>query len=271
MTDDNVILAARSVSFGFPQRPDFLKPVTLEIERGQCWGIIGPNGAGKSTLLRLFAGLATPSSGMIHFQGRPLSEVSLRDRAKRIAFLPQTPPRDLVMSARDVVLLGRYPHRQFALFENASDFQITEKAMTTTQTLEYADRSLSTLSGGEAQRVHIAAALTQEPVLLLLDEPTTALDLYHQLSILGIVRRLTKESHLAVVVVTHDLNLAARFCTHVLLLDDGRTVASGPPVDVITPRVLEPVYGVKLAAIQAEGGDWMVPMAPTNAQRGGRP
>lgn len=271
MNDDEVILTARSVSFGFPQRPDFLQPIALEIERGQCWGIIGPNGAGKSTLLRLFAGLLTPRSGTLLFRGSPLFDWALRDRARRIAFLPQTPPRDIVMSAREVVLLGRYPHRQFALFENASDFQITEQAMTTTQTLEFADRSLATLSGGEAQRVHIAAALAQEPDLLLLDEPTAALDLFHQLSIFEIVQRLTKESRLAVVVVTHDVNLAARFCTHVLLLDDGRTIASGPPVDVITPRLLEPVYGVNLAALPvAGGGDWMVPTASTNAQNGGR-
>lgn len=267
MTDHRVILAARSVACGFPQRLDFLKPLSLEIARGQCWGIIGPNGAGKSTLLRLFAGLLAPSSGTILFEGRPLVDVNLRERARRIAFLPQSPPRDVVMSARDVVLLGRYPHRQFGLFESAADFQITERAMATTQTLEYADRPISTLSGGEAQRVHIAAALTQEPVLLLLDEPTAALDLYHQLSIFEILQGLTKQTGLAVVVVTHDLNLAARFCTHVLLLDDGRTVASGSPSAVITPAVLEPVYNVKLKAMTADGDrHWIVPVTPLSGR-----
>ncbi|HKQ48814.1 MAG TPA: ABC transporter ATP-binding protein [Phycisphaerae bacterium] len=261
MTDaEGPILAARAVSFGFSQRPDFLKPVSLEVGRGQCWGIIGPNGAGKSTLLRLLAGLLTPRSGAILLGDRPLGEIGVRDRARQIAFLPQSPPRDVAMSARDIVLLGRYPHRQFGIFESAVDFQIAHRAMSTTQTLEYADRSLSTLSGGEAQRVHIAAALTQEPALLLLDEPTAALDLFHQLSIFGMLQGLTQQSGLAVVVVTHDLNLAARFCTHVLLLDDGRTVASGPPESVITPRVLEPVYGVRLVAVQAGlGREWIVP------------
>ncbi len=256
------ILAAEAVTCGFPQRPDFLKPVSLQIAGGQCWGIIGPNGAGKSTLLRLFAGLLAPTSGRLLFEGRPLTRVGLRERARRIAFLPQSPPRDMAMSARDVVLLGRYPHRQFGLFESAADFQLTRRAMMTTQTLEYADRPISTLSGGEAQRVHIAAALTQEPILLLLDEPTAALDLYHQLSIFGILQELTRQSGLAVVVVTHDLNLAARFCTHVLLLDDGTTIASGPPNTVITPQVLEPVYEVKLAAVKAGGEPgWIVPIA----------
>ena len=266
MTDaKSPIVSIRAVTYGFPERPDFLKPVSLEIGPGQFWGVIGPNGAGKSTLVRLFAGLLTPRSGAILLDGRPLGGTSRRDRARRVAFLPQTPPRDVAMSARDIVLLGRYPHRQFGIFESAVDFQIANRAMGATQTLEYANRPMSTLSGGEAQSVHIAAALSQEPALLLLDEPTAALDLYHQLSIFRMLQNLTQQSGLAAVVVTHDLNLAARFCTHVLLLNDGRTVASGPPGSVITPRVLEPVYGVRLMAVKAgPDREWIVPFAPSD-------
>jgi ABC-type cobalamin/Fe3+-siderophores transport system ATPase subunit len=273
LTDaDGPILAVRAVTYGFPQRPDFLKPVSLEIGRGQCWGIIGPNGAGKSTLLRLFAGLLTPHSGQILLEGRPLDAIGLRDRSRRIAFLPQSPPRDVAMSARDVVLLGRYPHRQFGIFESAVDFRVANQVMATTRTLDYADRPLSTLSGGEAQRVHIAAALSQEPALLLLDEPTATLDLYHQLSIFGMLQTLTQDSRLAAIVVTHDLNLAARFCSHVVLLDEGRMVASGSPQSVITPRVLEPVYDVRLASVPAgTAREWIVPLAPSSDERRVKP
>jgi iron complex transport system ATP-binding protein len=135
--------------------------------------------------------------------------------------------------------------------------------MATTQTTPFADRALCTLSGGEAQRVHLAAALAQEPKVLLLDEPTAALDLYHQLSIFTMLRDLSRHEGLGVVVVTHDLNLAARYCSHVLLLDDGRTVASGPPADVIVPGRLEPVYLVKLAEAAVNGGRWVVPVETT--------
>jgi iron complex transport system ATP-binding protein len=264
-SNETPILSAVGVTFGFPQRPDFLKPVSLDVHRGDCVGIIGPNGAGKSTLLRLLAGLMLPQRGTIRFEGRSLVEIPLRDRARSIAFLPQHTPKDVPNSVQDIVLMGRFPYRQFGLFENAADFEIARSALATTQTARFADRALSTLSGGEAQRVHLAAALAQQPKVLLLDEPTAALDLHHQLVIFALLRDLTRQEGLAVVVVTHDLNLAARFCSNVLLLDDGRTVASGPPDEVIAPDRLEPVYAVKLAEWRAPGdlGRWIVPLRPT--------
>lgn len=263
MTDSANILSVDSVTFGFPERPDFLHPVNLCIGRGQCWGIIGPNGAGKSTLLRLLAGLVQPKSGTIRFEGKILGSMSARDRARRIGFLPQNPPRDVALSARQVVLMGRYPHRQFGLFESAEDFRIANHAMAATQTSEFADRSLATLSGGEAQRVHIAAALSQEPVLLLLDEPTAALDLYHQLSIFSMLAESAIALNMVIVVVTHDLNLAARYCTHLLLLDGGRPVGVGAPDDVLRPERLESVYGVPMKRLMTEDGHrWLVPMPP---------
>ncbi len=262
----SLVLSADSVRFGFVQRPDFLRDVSLQVSPGQRWGIIGPNGAGKSTLLRLLAGLVAPHGGRIDYEGRPLADWSPRERARRIAFLPQSPPRDVALTAREIVLMGRYPHRQFGLFESAADFQIAERVMTTTQTLDFAGRALSTLSGGEAQRVHVASALAQEPTVLLLDEPTAALDLYHQLSIFEMLASLSAGG-MAVVVVTHDLNLAARYCTHVLLLDDGRPVAAGAPNEVITPHTLEPVYQVKLTKLAADGRDWIVPLSPAGGAR----
>ena len=258
------MLVAERMTYGFRERPDFLQSLSLTAGAGQCWGIIGPNGAGKSTLLRLLAGLRVPSSGQVLFRGSPLATMPMNRRATQIAFLPQQLSEALGTTAVDVALMGRYPHRRFGLFEDAADRAIADSAMVATGTLAFAGRQMSSLSGGEARRVHIAAALAQQPSLLLLDEPTAALDLYHQLSIFQILAKLAAEEGLLVMVVTHDINLAARFCTHVLLLDDGRCVAAGSPAEVMNPALLESVYHVQLAAIEADdqAGRWVVPVKP---------
>jgi ABC-type cobalamin/Fe3+-siderophores transport system ATPase subunit len=256
------ILSASGVTFGFAERPDFLQPIDLEIGAGQCWGIIGPNGAGKSTLLRLLAGLLRPAAGAVRLEGLPFQEVPLRQRARRIAFLPQHVPNDLSSTAREIVLMGRFPHRRFGLFESADDMRIADRALAAMGVTEFADRPLATLSGGEAQRVHIAAVIAQEAAVLLLDEPTASLDLYHQLSIFTTLGDLAERSGDAVVVVTHDINLAARFCSHVLLLHDGRPVATGPPGKVLRPDVLQSVYDVELATVSSDRMPcpWIVPL-----------
>lgn len=266
MSDRPTLMVLRLVRYGFAGRADFLGPISLRIGRGECWAIVGPNGAGKSTLLRLLAGLLKPRSGEIEFEGKPLGRLTARDRARRIAFLPQQMSGDLDFRVDDLVLMGRYPHRSLALFESAEDHRIAEQAMARTQTLAFADRLITTLSGGEAQRVHLAAALAQQPALLLLDEPTASLDLQHQLAVFDILRGQAVGGGPTVVVVTHDVNLAARFCTHVLLLNDGKAVASGPPGDVLTPAVLEPVYGVTLTALAFPNDParrWLVPRHDT--------
>ncbi len=265
MTDrERPILQARRVTYGFPERPRFLQSINLDIAAGQCWGVIGPNGAGKSTLLRLLAGLLTPSSGSLLLRERPLSAIPPRARAQEIAFLSQHMPCDLPTTSREIVLMGRFPHRRFGLFENAADFKIAEEALATTEASELAERSIASLSGGEAQRVHIAAAIAQQPAVLLLDEPTASLDLYHELSIFSILRDLAIRQGLAVVVVTHDINLAARFCTDVLLLNNGCPIAVGPPSEVIVPALLASAYNVEIAAASVRGtaGRWMIPLKP---------
>jgi ABC-type cobalamin/Fe3+-siderophores transport system ATPase subunit len=256
------ILSASGVTFGFPERPGFLKPIDLEIGAGECWGVIGPNGAGKSTLLRLLAGLLRAASGTIRLDGSVLQDVALRQRARRIAFLPQHVPGDLSSTAREIVLMGRFPHRRFGLFESSGDRKIADRALEAMGVSAFADRPLSTLSGGEAQRVHVAAAIAQEPAVLLLDEPTASLDLYHQLSIFTTLGDLAERGGIAVLVVTHDINLAARFCSRVLLLHDGRPVATGLPAEVLRPEVLQSVYEVELAAVPSSQTPfpWIVPL-----------
>ena len=264
--DDNVMLALNAVRFGFPTRPKFLGPIDLTVRAGECWAIVGPNGAGKSTLLRLMAGLAQPTSGTIRFGGDSLHTLPRRARARRMAFVPQHPPGDLDLTAGDVVLMGRFPHRTMGLFESAGDHDIAARAMTVTGTDAFRDRHLATLSGGETQRVHLAAALAQEPQILLLDEPTASLDLHHQLAIFEILRERTTANGLSVVVVTHDVNLAARYCSHIILLSNGRCVAAGAPRTVVCPEVLEPVYHVRMTAMHSSDAPdvaWLVPLAPT--------
>lgn len=258
------ILTLDRVTFGFPRRPDFLKPVTLSIARGDLWAVIGPNGAGKSTLLRLMGGLARPTGGIVRVESEDIWNLPARLRARRIALLPQHLPRDLGLTAREIVLMGRFPHRRFGLFDRPADHAVVGDVMNLTQTTAFADRSIDTLSGGEAQRVHVAAALAQQPDLLLLDEPAAALDLNHQLQLLDILRELTHRRGLAVVVVTHDLNFAWRAASHVLLLHEGRPVASGAPADVMRPETLEQVYDVRLgrAAAHRAHGDWLVVTGP---------
>ncbi len=256
------LLALEDLTYGFPGRPNFLKPVRAKMNAGEFWGVVGPNGAGKSTVLRLAAGLRKPTSGRVRLRGTALDSMSPIARARSIAFLPQSPSNDLPLPVSEIVLMGRFPHRRFGMFEDSGDRSIARDAMIATDTLPFAERSLSTLSGGEAQRVHIAAALAQQPGVMLLDEPTASLDWRHQLAIFELLRTLSTRDGLLVVTVTHDLNLAARFCTHVILLDDGRCAAMGPPAEVLRPDVLEPVYRVRLkvASTDEEGsGSCLVP------------
>lgn len=267
MTSPPPLVEMQSVRFGYAGGPVFLGPVSLTIERGQCWAVVGPNGAGKSTLIRLLAGLLAPLEGEVRFQGRTMSTMSLRDRARRIGFLPQRAPESADFTARDMVLMGRYPHRSLGLFESAGDHNIAEEAMKRTGVLEFAERCVDTLSGGEAQRVNLAAVLAQEPELLLLDEPTASLDIKHQLAVFEILRGVVKPGGPAVVLVMHDVNLAAMFCSHVLLMHEGQFVAAGPPREVLTTRRLQAVYGVELGAVPLADPphQWLVPRCSTVA------
>jgi iron complex transport system ATP-binding protein len=261
--DGSSLLALDEVRFGFPNRPDFLGPISLTVSSGQCLAVVGPNGAGKSTLLRLMVGLYKPRGGRIRLGVHPLETLSARRLARQVAFLPQgLAAGELDYTVRQIVLMGRFAHRSWSLFESTEDHRLAEQAMKTTGVIDFAERPVRTLSGGEAQRVHIAAALAQKPRVFVLDEPTSSLDLQHQLGIFQLLNDLAVRSRLAVVVVTHDVNLAARYGTKVLLLNEGRVVRSGTPEEVITPAVLQPVYGVAMATVtrhEAPDQRWIVP------------
>ena len=206
---------------------------------GHLTGLLGPNGAGKTTLLRLIAGLLPPEKGAVLVEDAAVHELPRKARARRIALLEQESTSTVPLTVREVVSLGRIPYR--SLWGTDPDDAAVDRALVSAQADHLADRPWSSLSGGERQRVQIARALAQEPELLLLDEPTNHLDVSAQLSLLAFVRDLGTTT----VAALHDLNLAAAFCEHVLVLADGHLAAAGHPRDVLRPDLLREVYGVE--------------------------
>ena len=215
--------------------------VSLTPSPGATVGLLGPNGSGKSSLLRLLAGASTPDSGVVTLGGEELRTFTRRDVARVVAVVGQHAHTDTDIRVRDVVRLGRIPHRGFLGATASRDEAAVAAALEHTGLTGKADRMWHTLSGGERQRVHIARALAQEPRELLLDEPTNHLDIRHQLELLSLVRRLP----VTTVIAMHDLNLAATFCDEVVVLAGGRAVAAGPPAEVLTAELIGEVYGVR--------------------------
>lgn len=234
----------RNMNLSFGGRP-ILKDLSLEIGTGEFAVIIGPNGTGKTSLLRALAGLL-PCTGEIMIEGRPLREMTRRQLAMTLAIVPQQTPTGLPFRVADTVLLGRSPHLGLLGLEGEKDYAIARRAMEFTEVSELADRNVDELSGGERQRVIIARAICQEPRLILLDEPTAALDPAHQVKILDLMEQLRREQKTTVIMVSHDLNLAAIYGDRLILLAEGRIQASGPPSAVLSEELLEASYGCKM-------------------------
>jgi len=228
--------------------PEAVAGVSLRLARGEVVGVIGPNAAGKSTLARLCCGLLTPQQGSVSLQGEPLSKLSRRERARRVAFLPQHPPHDLSFTAHEVALMGRAPHLGLWSLEGPRDLDRARAALREVDALDLGDRPISQLSGGERQRVFLARAFAQEAALLVLDEPTAALDLAHQVLLVNALRRRAREGGGALLVL-HDLALAGAASDRLVLLDRGRVVREGTPEDVLRPEVLSPVYGTDVEVV----------------------
>jgi iron complex transport system ATP-binding protein len=226
-----------------------LGPVSLRLGPGQVHGLIGPNGSGKSTLLRLLGRQLAPSMGTIRFGGRAIAGWAARDFARRVAYLPQALPPSDGMTVRELVQLGRYPWHGALGRHGPQDRQVVEQAMRRTSVADLAARQADSLSGGERQRAWLAMALAQQARFLLLDEPTSALDLAHQAEVLDLVRRLAHEDRLGVVIVLHDVNMAARHCDGLLALGAGRIVLRGRPVELMRPEALARIYGVAMGVL----------------------
>jgi iron complex transport system ATP-binding protein len=216
--------------------------VSFTVEAGEFFMILGPNGAGKSSLLKIIAGIEEPQAGQIEILGRPKKKYSPRDLAKVVALVAQQAPMDFPFSVAETVLMGRSPHLGLLGIEGERDYTLAAEAMAFTGVDQFADRRLDQLSGGERQRVMIARAICQEPKIILLDEPTTALDPAHQLKIMDLMERFRREKEITLIMVSHDLNLAALYSDRLLLMKNGRVVVIGTPAEVFTHEYMEKSY-----------------------------
>ena len=240
------MLVADSVSFAYggSQTPFMLADVTARVPRAGVFGILGPNGSGKTTLLKLLAGTLRPTRGCVRLEDQDVAGIPRRQLARRMAVVPQETHPAFDYTALEVVLMGRFPHLGPFELEGPEDVAIAREALAATGTLSLEGRQFATLSGGEKQRVILASALTQSAELLLLDEPTAALDLAYQLEIATILRRLNRERGITLVLSTHDLNLAASVCQEIVLLREGRVLALGKTDEVLRADMIQRLYGV---------------------------
>lgn len=250
MTAPQHVLQATGLQFAYRDSHAILRGVDLTVGQGQMLSILGPNGSGKTTLLRCLLAQLKPSAGRILLDGKDLSRHSSRGLARLMAYVPQFPQSAFAFSAREIVLMGRYAHTGMMGLASQKDIAIADEAMRMTETLDFAGRTLDELSGGEAQRVMIARALAQQPALLLLDEPTSHLDIRNQLNIHRMMQRVAHEWPMAVVCVSHDISLAARFSDELVLMRDGQVVAHGSAGNVVRADILSKVYDVTIDLVQ---------------------
>lgn len=244
-----------NVSHAFERRT-ILHDLKFQIETGRFFIIIGPNGSGKTTLLKVLAGLLPLQAGDLDILGRPVGSYSPRKLARRIAYVPQSVPVEFPFTVTQVVLMGRAPHLGILGFESDADLDLARRAMAFTDVDTLADRRLDQLSGGEQQRVFISRAICQQPSIILLDEPTAALDMAHQVRVMDLMERLKSQEGVTVVMVSHDLNLAAMYADTILLMDNGRIACLGTPEEVLQFNRLETVYGCTLLVDQSPLGKY---------------
>jgi len=261
-------LTATGLRVGYGRR-DVLQGVDLEILQGELTVVVGPNGCGKSTLLLALARVLRPSAGTVALDGQPVTSMPPRDVARRLAFLPQAPVGPDGIRVRDLVARGRHPHQGFLRALSADDHRVVDEVLLATDTFDLSDRRVSELSGGQRQRVWIAMALAQETSLLLLDEPTTFLDVAHQLDVLDTCARLHDQGR-TVVAVLHDLNLAVRYATQLVLMKDGAVVAQGRPEEVLDADLIARVFGIRAHVVTDPEG-WPLVVPVRSAALAGRP
>ena len=244
----------RERTFAFPG-------LSFTVERGEVFGVIGPNSAGKTSLLRLLTRVLRPQRGEIRLDGRPVGDLAPWALAREVAVVPQEAPRPFPFTVEQLVLMGRYPHAPGRFFEDPADITAARAAMAATETLALAPLPLEQLSGGERQRALLARALAQEPRLLVLDEPTAHLDLRYQAETAALLRGLNRERDMTILLVSHDLNLAAELCDRLLLLSAGEVARVGAAVDVLEQGLLESVFGCHVTVDKSPSGRPVVQLA----------
>lgn len=244
------------VSFGYsPEKQLLFDGLELTFETGEFAAVIGPNGSGKSTLLKLGTGLLRPGKGNVLLNGQDLHSLPSKVRARQLATVFQLVRHSIPYTVREMVLMGRIAHRQWWMRFTEQDENAVRHAMDVMDIARYAEKPYSELSGGEQQRVLLAAALAQEPELLLLDEPTSALDLGHKFLLLDLLKNLAEKEKIGIIMISHDLSLAARYARRTVLLDHGKIVADGTPQEVITAENIRQCYQCNVTILQGPAGE----------------
>jgi len=243
------MIKVNQLSFAYDNSP-VIRELSFSIEAGEFVGIIGPNGAGKSTLLKLLDRILQPQHGSIELNKKRLNKYNRKELARLIGFVQQDFTSAFNFSALDIVLMGRFPYQKSFSFDSVEDLEIARQVMRLTDCDYLKHRKFNTLSGGERQRIVLSSALAQEPEILLLDEPTTALDLKHQLHFYEILSKLNQEQGMTILTVTHDVNLAAQFCKRIIVMKGGEILADGDTKDVLNKMTLQNVYDTPLEIVQ---------------------
>jgi len=251
----NTVIEAKGLNHSYGDMA-VLKDLTLSIQKGEFFIIIGPNGSGKTTLMKVISGIEKYGKGRLEVLGSPIKGYTRKTLARTIAMVPQMVPGDFPFTVTELVLMGRSPHLGILGLEREEDLEIARRAMAFTGVKDLAHRKIDQLSGGERQRVFIARAICQEPWIMLLDEPTASLDLAHQVRVMDLMERLKQEKGITVVMVSHDVNLAAMYGDRLLLLKEGRIVSMGLPEDVLTYKILEEAYGCNLLVDRSPLGEF---------------
>jgi len=255
-----------NVMFGYDQG-SILKGLTLSVKANSFWTIVGPNGSGKSTFLSLLSGCLKPDQGSVLIDGDQVAGLSSRQRAKKLSLVQQEFVPAFGYTVLETVMMARYARGANLLFESECDRQAVQSALEATDTLDFAERSLAQLSGGERQRVFIARALAQETPVLLLDEPTSHLDLKHQVKIFDLLKQMQTEQGKTILLVTHDINLAVQYCDRVLLLGANEAFFEGPPEQVLDSGRIESIFGVQGHQGRIEKEKFFVPLGQFSKDR----
>lgn len=240
------LLKIDNLKFGYGKEL-VLDGITFDVKRGEFLSIIGPNGSGKSTLLKTLNSLYTPNEGKISIEGNNINKFKKKDLAKRMALVLQDSNIDYGFTVEDIVLMGRHPHKGRFERENSDDYKIVDESLEMTGTLDLKYRLVTEISGGERQRVMIAKALAQKPSLILLDEPTSHLDINHQLEILKLLKKMNRDKGTTIVLVIHDINLGIRYSDRVIMLNEGKVIEIGDSEKVITKDNIKLAYDVNVA------------------------
>lgn len=246
MKDENqTMLFFPHVAVGYGEKT-VLRDVSFQVKKGEYVALIGSNGTGKSTLIKCVSGLLPLNSREIEICGKNSRKLKPKERARMVAVVPQSYYVDYDFTVEDIVMMGRNPYIDFRHRESQEDREIAERAMKLTKTDMFRNRLYNQLSGGERQRVILARAITQQPEIILLDEPTSALDLHHQIEVMELIRQLNEKEHITVLAVLHEINLASRFCSRIVILKDGKVKADGTPREIINRQEMEELYEMRL-------------------------